>query len=51
MSIHARAKPPWGLHHNWNQKSFLKFLLLWLDIHGKVGDLSAGEKIFKRTII
>ena len=33
------------LHHHENQKSFLRFLLPWLDIHGEGSEISVGKKI------
>jgi len=36
---------PFTLHHNANQKSFLRFLQHWVDIYGEGGEISADRKI------
>jgi len=40
---------PWALHHNANQKSFLRILLPWGDIHGEGGEISPGDKNYYLT--
>ena len=35
---------PLVLHHHENQKSFLRFLLPWADIHEVVGEIGLGDK-------
>jgi len=34
-----------ALHDNGNQKSSLRFLLRWVDIHGEGGEIGPGDKI------